>query len=301
MDRIDGKDTEVEIKTRVVLVKSEPVEAQELNVNDYTLEIKSENPSKDDDSYIKIKEEPIKEEIDSESEEKLSQFETVTWKEECSVEATPRKNYICKTCSKTYTTSWGLQCHISVHGIRKYFCDICHKTFSVQQNLIKHQRLHIPVYDCKQCGMVFENKNALVNHLQVHNDKKVYTCKQCGNCFQLPTFLKRHCELYCNKDLTCEICSQTFKTHESLVTHLQSHVGNDNKYKCFDCGKSFYQRGALIKHRYLKCERVGSKPTWRLLPKPSDFKPVVNVKSTQGRVYKCKIIKWEKLERKDSS
>uniref|UniRef100_A0A8C7JU28 C2H2-type domain-containing protein n=1 Tax=Oncorhynchus kisutch TaxID=8019 RepID=A0A8C7JU28_ONCKI len=77
-------------------------------------------------------------------------------------------------------------------------------------------------FSCSVCGRLFTTKQSRVRHMKTHTGEKPFHCTVCGKSFSQQSFFR---------------------------IHQKSHTG-EKSYRCLapDCGKSFYQSGALLRH-----------------------------------------------------
>nr|XP_029500673.1 zinc finger protein 554-like [Oncorhynchus nerka] len=80
--------------------------------------------------------------------------------------------------------------------------------------------------------------------------KKSFPCSVCGRLFTTKQSRDRHMKTHTGeKPFHCTVCGKSFSQQSSFRIHQKSHTG-EKPYRCLapDCGKSFYQSGALLRH-----------------------------------------------------
>uniref|UniRef100_A0A182JKI9 C2H2-type domain-containing protein n=1 Tax=Anopheles atroparvus TaxID=41427 RepID=A0A182JKI9_ANOAO len=99
---------------------------------------------------------------------------------------------------------------------------------------------------CSQCGKSFYSEGYLKQHLNLHADETPYKCR-CGAQFKLKLYLARHMKIHSGQ-FTCKYCPAAFPCASLLKGHENSHTGN-KEFSCEICGKLFYAKGDVRKHR----------------------------------------------------
>ncbi|CAL4181883.1 unnamed protein product [Meganyctiphanes norvegica] len=111
--------------------------------------------------------------------------------------------------------------HYNLKQTDKLKCDLCTKTFLNPDKMVAHKLWHDGderPYKCTDCGKGFKRMDALRVHSTTHSDDRPFICE--------------------NK-LKCDLCTKTFLNPEKMVAHKLWHDGDENPYKCTDCGKGF--------------------------------------------------------------
>lgn len=224
----------------------------------------------DDKSAIKLINTWIREELDSDNEE---------------------KGFPCKTCGKSYDTKKSLFKHQQNAHNEKctkcdelctcdeeekiqqepskqlYRCDECKKSFENELRLQKHLRIHERAKEqqdvnfkrflCHICSKTFRQNTGLVFHMRTHTGYKPHVCKYCGRGFTSNSNCINHERTHTgDRPFVCHFCSAAFAKSCTLKAHITTHTGEAN-YHCKTCGKSFRRLKYLKEHKFT---HTGEKP-----------------------------------------
>ncbi|XP_017878730.1 oocyte zinc finger protein XlCOF6-like [Ceratina calcarata] len=224
----------------------------------------------DDKSAIKLINTWIREELDSDNEE---------------------KGFPCKTCGKSYDTKKSLFKHLqNVHNEKctkcgkictcdekekiqqkpnkkSYRCDKCDKSFENELKLQKHLRIHERAKEqqdvnfkrflCHICSKTFRQNTGLMFHMRTHTGYKPHVCKYCGRGFTSNSNCINHERTHTgDRPFVCHFCSAAFAKSCTLKAHITTHTGEAN-YHCKTCGKSFRRLKYLKEHEFT---HTGEKP-----------------------------------------
>ncbi|XP_053979423.1 zinc finger protein 14-like isoform X1 [Hylaeus volcanicus] len=236
--------------------------------------LETQKPS-DDKSAIKLINSWIKEELDSDNEE---------------------KGFPCKICGKSYDTKRSLLKHeLNTHNSQEegcmncgdtcncdvkdkdqqksneiskpYRCDECNKSFEKEIKLQRHIRIHERVKEqedanfkrflCHICSKTFRQNTGLMFHMRTHTGYKPHVCKYCGRGFTSNSNCINHERTHTgDRPFVCHFCSAAFAKSCTLKAHITTHTGEAN-YHCKTCGKSFRRLKYLKEHRFT---HTGEKP-----------------------------------------
>nr|XP_034187607.1 zinc finger protein 14-like [Osmia lignaria] len=228
----------------------------------------------DEKSTIKLINSWIREELDSDNEE---------------------KGFPCKICGKSYDTKKSLSKHqLSTHnseeegcascgemcncdekdkeqkaneGLKPYKCSECNKSFDKEDKLQKHimnherpkeqQDVDFKRFLCHICSKTFRQNTGLMFHMRTHTGYKPHVCKYCGRGFASNSNRINHERTHTgDRPFVCHFCSAAFAKSCTLKAHITTHTGEAN-YHCKTCGKSFRRLKYLKEHRFT---HTGEKP-----------------------------------------
>ncbi|XP_069827183.1 zinc finger and BTB domain-containing protein 11 [Dendropsophus ebraccatus] len=122
-------------------------------------------------------------------------------------------------------------------------------------------------HKCKECGMVFERKYALIMHSMKHDHIKEFKCPLCKKEFQYRASLRAHLIRHSRKtepvaaetettkgrtkrQYICDICGRTLPKMCSLRLHMLKHTGV-KPHVCQICQKTFTHKHGLKMHQAL--------------------------------------------------
>lgn len=242
--------------------------------NEDKASLETQKPS-DDKSAIKLINSWIKEELDSDNEE---------------------KGFPCKICGKSYDTKRSLLKHqLNTHNsqeescgncgeicncdikdkdqqksndlLKPYRCDECNKSFEKEVKLQRHVRIHERAKEqedanfkrflCHICSKTFRQNTGLMFHMRTHTGYKPHVCKYCGRGFTSNSNCINHERTHTgDRPFVCHFCSAAFAKSCTLKAHITTHTGEAN-YHCKTCGKSFRRLKYLKEHRFT---HTGEKP-----------------------------------------
>lgn len=105
------------------------------------------------------------------------------------------------------------------------------------------------LFECDQCGKKFKRQAYLKKHMASHGDEKPYPCQFCGKVLRSETARAKHVLQHAvggNKDLSCEVCGNSFPNKPALERHSRLH--NSEVYTCKYCSSTFYSSPGLTRH-----------------------------------------------------
>ena len=187
---------------------------------------------------------------------------------------TKSEEYECLTCFKKFGSQKSLQIHMHRHTIRnKFHCRFCDMKFDTEDASLEHESTHKEnqesqalqqEHKCGDCGRIFNNKQRLQRHSQVHLDDKCFRCIFCEKKFPNGSALlahkkKEHPDEYNTKKvpkmLICEHCGFETPHKQRLERHLQVH-NTEKLFQCEFCGKKFQTLTSCSSHKMIHRGRV---------------------------------------------
>ncbi|XP_068124552.1 zinc finger and BTB domain-containing protein 11 [Hyperolius riggenbachi] len=134
-----------------------------------------------------------------------------------------------------------------------------------KNELVKEEEEHV----CKECGMVFQRKYALIMHSMKHDRIREFKCPLCKKEFQYRASLRAHLIRHSRKtdpassdadqeeskgkvkrQYICNICGRTLPKMCSLRRHMLKHTGV-KPHACQICNKTFTHKHGLKMHQAL--------------------------------------------------
>ena len=177
------------------------------------------------------------------------------------------KMYQCTKCSSRFISVKGLKIHISTaHGNNVgSICPICGKILKTATAIKKHiSQVHEgnkPRFKCTLCDGSFSTKQALENHMSIH-EGKIFQCSNCNEEFNSKNKLESHIakEHDRSKLHRCEHCDSAYVTKKSLLSHIAFIHEKKINNVCPNCGRNFMDKKTLKKHIRIVHELAGTKP-----------------------------------------
>jgi uncharacterized Zn-finger protein len=131
--------------------------------------------------------------------------------------------YQCVYCLRTFRDKSNLNRHVQViHAGRSPVCTFCRVVCLDEHSLEEHVSTHVAsVCNCVECGIAFEDKDALERHSLSHMPRtKPYKCDVCMKAFSEKNSLRRHAKLHTEgRPYRCRYCDRSFKD----LSHVRSH------------------------------------------------------------------------------
>ncbi|XP_064652574.1 PR domain zinc finger protein 15-like [Lineus longissimus] len=184
----------------------------------------------------------------------------------------------CPTCGKVFRDVRYLDRHKLLHTRPKYECEHCHKMFHRKDYYgyhmckrpdgtvvrVKHSHAaqnKFPEEDpqphlCPTCGKSYVSVGNLNKHMKRHGEKQ-FQCPTCARRFHLKATLKTHMQFVHTKikGAQCPHCGKMLKSKNTVLAHIKYfHHDNVMIYTCETCGKTFRQKGNLLKHQLVHTE-----------------------------------------------
>ncbi|CAL9705974.1 unnamed protein product [Knipowitschia caucasica] len=193
----------------------------------------------------------------------------------------------CPVCGRKFRHKGIMALHMRKHENGNHKCDICNRSFRLLSGLFRHQAVHnselLPppvksfqyqveqlqknTYSCPDCGKRFSRAKALQFHMKSHGYESGYSPPshrsgdpveelQCPSCFALfnkKSSLRAHKKRCIKTESSEQPLVKVIKSEDDSVelkeNHLENGDGDELKYKCKLCERSFAVIGALNFHK----------------------------------------------------
>ena len=169
-------------------------------------------------------------------------------------QSTTHHNLDCSYCKHKSTSRRNLQQHIiSCHtNIRHFKCQLCRKSFSSKYRLQNHTKTHFIAkkFKCQFCSYTATQIGRVNAHLkEVHAELKRFQCKSCRARFKRSDHLQSHIlRVHSTKTFTCKLCSKTYSSKRTLMTHTTVHTATAVPAKCKMCSQTYSSQEVLKRH-----------------------------------------------------
>ena len=164
---------------------------------------------------------------------------------------------ICPICGKMLKTAAFLKIHISqVHegNKPKFKCSLCEESYSTKQALENHMSVHEgKIFQCSNCNEEFTSKNKLESHIAKEHDRsKLHKCEHCDSSYVTKNGLVSHIAFVHDKTISnvCPHCGKNCMSKADLKNHIRivHELEGKNLFKCEHCEKSFKLEHTLKSH-----------------------------------------------------
>lgn len=146
----------------------------------------------------------------------------------------------------------------SIHDIAYARCSHCYKCFENDSELRAHlldeqnRNLGWP-YKCVLCKECYTDKDDYDFHQSLIHYQEIFRCKYCPRTFKARNKFNLHVNKHkLNENggdqgkYVCKICNKTFPNKSRLSYHRKYHT--EKKHKCHLCDKSFWVNSFLVRH-----------------------------------------------------
>lgn len=184
------------------------------------------------------------------------------------VKSQKRKNpvpRVCEICGKQIVNGLkAYESHLLSHDPSRpklYDCKYCDRKFRVKKSLIQHQNIHEnkKPYNCQYCEETFFNNQAKLHHeRRIHTFHKPYKCEPCDKSFYTKNEINVHTKRKHTRllNIICDICNKGFISTNDLKAHRPIH-DERRPFQCDVCGKAYPRKSSL--HVHSKIHQVNKK------------------------------------------
>ncbi|KAJ0184220.1 hypothetical protein K1T71_000643 [Dendrolimus kikuchii] len=237
---------------------------------------------KDEQKYIEVKQEDLKEETELQQElskrnkrpkrelkngftsrmvQETDEYEVIKLTKEQVLQEMHEKSkelsyikspYKCEKCVKGFNFEDVLRNHNEKHCMENgsFQCDMCFQYCPSAVSLRGHVKSHTTRYKCKVCSTIrLSRQHLLEHHAITHTGQPTsYSCDTCSYTTNKRTVIQRHVRSHTmNQQHACHECGKLFKTIDSLRIHASRHE-RTRCYECDKCEKAFSYPCLLRKH-----------------------------------------------------
>ena len=167
----------------------------------------------------------------------------------------------CDFCKKAYKDRGALNKHLLTHQEKKVQCEICMRPFSNAAQVKRHMQFHYSwpgdsfkrktnvgpdgeklKYKCQHCDKAFNHYSNMNAHVHKKHIQKKIQCSECPKMFAYKYELREHMFIHLggqDSKFKCQFCEKTFQRSTTLKNHERTtHLGI-KRFKCETCGKLF--------------------------------------------------------------
>nr|XP_029733254.1 transcription factor grauzone-like [Aedes albopictus] len=173
-------------------------------------------------------------------------------------------NLECDSCHKKCSTFLALQKHSTAEHKRRAYVFCCGLKFNRKPRLIDHVLFHLDPnrFQCKVCHKNFRQTRSLQRHTDKKHtpeENKTFQCSVCSKIFARQTFLNAH-ERYHNPKWHCEICDKRFVCESYLTQHHKLIHTKELSYVCHVCARTFHNYSTYRSHLETHDTSIKKKP-----------------------------------------
>ncbi|XP_062533931.1 transcription factor grauzone-like isoform X2 [Armigeres subalbatus] len=173
-------------------------------------------------------------------------------------------NLECDSCQKKCDSFGSLQRHSSTEHSKLAYVFCCGLRFNKKPRLIDHVLFHLDPtsFQCKICHRNLPHTESLKRHMDSNHapeETKTLKCSICPKMFTHQKFLRIH-ERYHNRKWSCDICDKKFICEALLKQHHKSIHTKELNYVCHVCARTFSIYTSYRSHLETHSETPKKKP-----------------------------------------